>query len=258
MEIETPFLVLVNNSRTVIEQINHVIENNKYDSIQADPIAINDTYYDTVDKDLKRNNINLRTRKTNNKNTKVTLKRQRESKQDYFDRIEIEESWSHPIYNKILAELKSIRVQFDKRTDTYDENPEQTFENMGLETIMIKRSKRTVINAVNNSTKQTEFELAFDQVSVSTKPQDSIGFLELEIESKIKGNQQQFDKFVDNFTKRNDLFKHWSHNKLETGLALISLKSIKKLEKTVDYDDGNFLTKKGIEKLESYLTGDKS
>ena len=260
MEIETPFLVLVNNSRTVIEQINLMIENNKYKSIQTDPIEIYDTYYDTTDKNLKRNNINLRIRKTNSKNTKVTLKNQIESNRDHFDRIEIEESWSHSLYNKILDELKDSRVRFDKITDIYHENPEQTFEFLGLDTIMVKTSKRTVIKAVNNSTKQTEFELAFDQVSVSVKPQDPdpAGFIELEIESKIKGNQEQFDKFVDKFTSRNDLFKHWSHNKLETGLALIYLKSIKKLEKTVDYDDGNFLTKIGIKKLEAYLSGDNT
>lgn len=260
MEIETPFLVLVNNSRTIIEQINRVIENNKYKSIQADPIVIDDTYYDTVDKDLKGNNINLRIRKTNSKNTKVTLKNQMESNPDHFDRIEIEEIWSHSLYSKILNGLTSTRVNFDKITDAYDENPEKTFENLGLNSIMVKTSKRTVINAVNNFTKQTEYELAYDQVSVSVKPQDPdpAGFLELEIESKIIGNQEQFDKFVDKFTNRNDLFKHWSHNKLETGLALIHLKSIKKLEKTVDYDDGNFLTKKGIEKLESYLSSDNT
>ena len=53
---------------------------------------------------------------------------------------------------------------------------------------------------------------------------------------------------------KNNTFKQWAYNKLETGLALIFLKGIRKLKKNLDYDDNNILTLKGIEKLESYLS----
>ena len=94
----------------------------------------------------------------------------------------------------------------------------KSFYNLGLNIILRKDTKRSIINAVNSTTSQTEFEFAFDYVSILVDPKKLISFLELEIESKNKGNQTKINQFVNDIEK-DENFRQWSHNKLETGLG---------------------------------------
>lgn len=252
METEVPFIILSNNYEDVSSKIKQVIEYNKYEAILGGTINIRDRYYDTEDKILNRNHINLRIRSTNNNNPVVTLKYPGESNKDYSNRFEIEENWSSSIYETILQKLKSTDTGLDISNFNYLEDPGSTFRNSGLNEIMKKLTQRTLINAVTKETESREFEFALDRVSIDVKSQNSVKFYELEIESKRQGNQSTLKEFATKILE-SPLFERWSFNKLETGLAIIYLMNNNSLEKSSDLDSENYLTEAGLEKIKRHL-----
>lgn len=253
-EIETPILILLNDTNLIKEKIKKLIGTNGYRATEAETVIIHDEYYDTQSNVLKKNKANLRIRSTNNKGIKITLKQEKEKEKDksYFDRIEIEKSWSCPFYEELLNNMESISNQFHNSGNKYNDDPKQTFNSLGLNIILRKDTKRSIINALNVTTSQIEFEFAFDYVSIFVKPKNWISFLELEIESKNKGNQIKINQFVNDIV-RDENFRQWLHNKLETGLAAIHLYEKDELEIIKDYDKNHVLTRKGLGKIESYL-----
>jgi hypothetical protein len=128
---------------------------------------------------------------------------------------------------------------------------------LGLNIILKKNTKRSIINAVNIITSQIEFEFALDYVSILVDPKNLISFLELEIESKNKGNQTKINQFVNDIVK-DENFRQWPHNKLETGLAAKRLYEKGELEKIKDHDKNYVLTRKGLGKVESYLNNNNT
>jgi inorganic triphosphatase YgiF len=74
-----------------------------YKVTDAETIIIRDEYYDTQTNDLKKKKTNLRIRTINNKEIKITLKQERKKNNSYFDRIEIEKSWSYPLDEELLV-----------------------------------------------------------------------------------------------------------------------------------------------------------
>ncbi len=251
-EIETPFIILLNDTSLIKEKIKELISINGYKATEAETVIIHDEYYDTQSNVLKKNKANLRIRSTNNNGIKITLKQEKEKNKAYFNRIEIEKSWSYPFYKELLNNVESISNEFHNSRNKYDDDPKKTFCSLGLNIILKKETKRSIINAVNNTTSQIEFEFAFDYVSIFIKPKNLINFLELEIESKNKGNQTKISQFVNGIVK-DENFRQWSYNKLETGLAAMRLYEKDELEKVKDYDKNHILTKKGLGKIEAYL-----
>ena len=251
-EIETPILILLNDTNLINEKIKKLIGTNGYKATDAEIVTIHDEYYDTQTNDLKKNKANLRIRSTNNKDIKITLKQEKEKNKSYFDRIEIEKSWSYPFYEELLNNVESISNRFHNSSNKYDDDPKKTFNSLGLSIILKKDTKRSIINAVNSTTSQIEFEFAFDYVSMFVGPKNLIRFLELEIESKIKGNQAKINQFVNDIVK-DENFRQWSYNKLETGLAAKHLYEKDEFEKIKDYDKDYVLNRKGLEKIESHL-----
>lgn len=252
METEIPFIILSNNFEDVSSIIKQVIECNKYEPILEGTIDIRDRYYDTEDIILNHNHINLRIRSTNNKNPVVTLKYPGESKTDYSNRFEIEESWSSSIYETIRKKLESTDIGLDISSFNYHEDPESAFRNIGLTEIMKKFTQRTLINAMIKETESTEFEFALDRVSIDVKNQNSVKFYELEIESKRQGNQTKLKEFA-TMILESTLFERWAFNKLDTGLAIIYLMNNNRLEKSSDLDIENYITRAGLEKIKKHL-----
>jgi inorganic triphosphatase YgiF len=253
-EIETPILILLNDTKLINEKIKRLIGTSGYNTTDAETVIIHDEYYDTKTNVLIKNKANLRIRTINNKDIKITLKQEKEKEKHkaYFDRLEIEKSWSYSFYEELLTNMESISNQFHDLRNKYGNDPKQTFNSLGLDTILRKNTKRSIINALNVATNQIEFEFAFDYVSIFVKPKDWISFLELEIESKNKGNQSKINQFVSDIVK-DENFIQWSHNKLETGLAAKRLYEKAELKKIEDYDENYVLTRTGLGKIESYL-----
>lgn len=251
-EFEIPILILSLDIRLVIEKIINLLKLKRYIVIEKGIENIHDIYYDTKDNLLLNKNSNLRIRTIDNRDTKITFKRLKDKRENYFNRIEIENSWSYQMFSDIMNELNVIDIQFNDFKKQYQHDPKQTFNNLGLITPLIKKTNRTILNAVDKTTNQIEFEVAFDHVILDVTSEKSICFFELEIESKRKGNEDEIDKVVNDLITGSE-FRRWAYNKLETGIAIIFLYKNKILKASEDYDGKDILTKRGFEKIESFL-----
>ena len=77
MKLNTPFLILLNDTNLIKEKIKELISINGYKTAEAETVIIHDEYYDTQNNVLKKNRANLRIRSTNNKSIKITLKQEK-------------------------------------------------------------------------------------------------------------------------------------------------------------------------------------
>jgi inorganic triphosphatase YgiF len=111
-EIETPILILLNDTNLIREKIKELISTNGYKATEAETVIIHDEYYDTQTNVLKKNKANLRIRSTNNKGIKITLKQEKEKNNEYFDRIEIEKSGRTHSMKNCLTILSQLAISF--------------------------------------------------------------------------------------------------------------------------------------------------
>ena len=81
---------------------------------------------------------------------------------------------------------------------------------MGLKNIQNKKTNREIINSVNKTSKQIEFEFALDHTMMVMNSNYKFRFSELEIESKASGNEAKFEKFVNEFTVLFVIYKQYS------------------------------------------------
>ena len=100
-EVEVAMLFLSSNRKVIFEKIQNVIRNSSYDPVKNGTEKIHDLYYDTPDKKLKTQKIQLRVRILQEKVYKVTLKVLKEIRENYSDRVEIEKFWSQVAFNDI-------------------------------------------------------------------------------------------------------------------------------------------------------------
>ena len=78
--------------------------------------------------------------------------------------------------------------------------------------------------------------------------------MELEIESKKLNNYEILDRFVNELiTVHQSIFKLWRHSKLATGLGIGVLVSNMGLKNNEDFNNQDFLTLSGLEKIESFI-----
>ena len=113
---------MLNDTNLINEKIKKLIGTNGYKATDAEIVTIHDEYYDTQTNDLKKNKANLRIRSTNNKDIKITLKQEKEKNKSYFNRIEIEKSWSYPFYEELLNNVESISNRFHNSSNKYDDD----------------------------------------------------------------------------------------------------------------------------------------
>jgi hypothetical protein len=126
--------------------------------------------------------------------------------------------------------------------------------NLGFKIILNKQTQRKIVNAVNKSSNQAEFEFAFDTTTYFFDNNNNITNLEMEIESKLSENNNTVLKdFVRELRLNQTLFKYWPYNKLLTGKVIDILVDNKKLIENKDYDDKKILTLSGLDKIELFI-----
>jgi inorganic triphosphatase YgiF len=251
-EVESAFLILTKDRIFILEKIKNVILNSGFNHEKKEIKNIHDLYFDTSDDCLLKNQIELRIRLLDDSVYKITLKALKNRTKNYSDRVEIEEPWSEKSFYDIMNKLKSLGIKLSNFEHCYDKIPNKALDKMGLKNIQNKKTNREIINAVNKSSKQIEFEFALDHTMMLINSNYKFRFTELEIESKASGNEAKFEKFVNEFTK-NPEFKSWSHDKLETGLAIKNLFESNSLKKNIDYDENGDITINGINKIDDFL-----
>lgn len=251
-EIEAAMLFLSSNRKVIFEKIQNVIRNSSYQPVKNGTENIHDLYYDTPDKNLGTQQIQLRIRILQEKVYKVTLKALKEIKENYSERIEIERFWSQEAFNDIANNLAKMNIGSQYPERLFDIDPKVTFNNLGLIIIQNRKTIREILNAVNKASGQIEFEFDVDTTTIVLNSKSKIRFSELEIESKKSGNEKKLNKIVSEVHKFSEIMP-WHHSKLETGMGITNLLNNKLLEPKRDYDEKNELTATGIRKISDLL-----
>ena len=251
-EVEAAMLFLSSDKKVVFEKIQNVIRNGSYEPVKNGTEKIHDLYYDTPEKKLEAQKIQLRVRILHEKTYKVTLKVLKEKTENYSDRVEIERFWSQEAFDDIANNLVRMDIRFHNLEGSYDNDPKITFNNLGLINIQNRKTIREIVNAVNKISGEIEFEFDVDTTAIILNSNNEFRFSELEIESKKSGNEKNLDKLVSEVLKFPE-FMPWPYSKLETGIAIRNLFDNKLLEPKSDYDKKNELTVNGIKKISDFF-----
>lgn len=241
----------------ILRIIKKLISTNRYLVEQKGRLKIEDKYFDTKDAILKKKKIELRLRTVDEKMPKITLKSPKKGTEADFERLEIEKTWSHESFNEIMNVLNEHLAghTFEDSDHYYSDEPEVALANANFQKIQERETDRNLINALNSQSHQTEFEFAIDRTCYHLgQTCKHYCLMELEIESKKSDNYNILDKFVSELVaNQQSIFKLWPHSKLVTGKTIEVLLSNKELEENQDYDNENFLTLSGLEKVDSFI-----
>jgi len=134
----------------------------------------------------------------------------------------------------------------------YQIDPKLNLINLGFKVIQNRQTHRKIVNAINKSSNQTEFEFVFDTTAYISN-NNNITNIELEIESKLSKNNAILNDFVRDLKLNQNLFKYWPYNKLLTGKVIEILLDNNELKENKDYDDKRILTLSGLEKIELFI-----
>jgi uncharacterized protein YjbK len=256
-EVETALIILSKDYDQIFNVIDGLISNKGYITKKNGIQIIHDTYFDTKDEILQKNEIALRIRIIDKQVSKITLKILQNTTENYSERIEIEDIYSTEMLNQIILKINSylnLNI-FSFPLKYYNNDPKLNLINLGFKKILNKQTQRKIFNAVNKSSNQTEFEFVFDTITyIFDNNNNNITNLELEIESKLsKNNKTILKDFVRELRLNQDLFKYWPYNKLLTGKIIEILLDNNELIKNKDYDDKKILTLSGLDKIELFI-----
>ena len=254
-EVETALIILSKDHDQIFNVIDELISNKGYRTRKNGIQIINDTYFDTKDEILKKNEIALRIRDINKQVSKITLKILQNTTENYSKRIEIEDIYSKEMLDQIILKINSyINLNVLKSPLKYHHiDPKLNLINLGFKIIQNKQTHRKIVNAINKSSNQTEFEFVFDTTTYIFNNNNNITNIELEIESKLSKNEAILNDFVRELKLNQTLFKYWPYNKLLTGKVIEILLSNSELKENKDYDDKRILTLSGLEKIELFI-----
>lgn len=255
-EVETALIILSKDYDQLFNVIDELISRKGYRTKKNGIQVIHDTYFDTKDEILQKNEIALRIRIIDEQVSKITLKILQNTTENYSERIEIEDIYSTEMLNQIILKIKSylnLNI-FNFPLKYYNNDPKLNLINLGFKKILNKQTQRKIFNAVNKSSNQTEFEFVFDTTTYIFD-NNNITNLELEIESKLskKNNNTILKDIVRELRLNHTLFKYWPYNKLLTGKVIEILLDNNELIKNKDYDDKKILTLSGLDKIELFI-----
>ena len=254
-EVETAFIILSKDYDQLFNVIDELISRKGYRTKKNGIQIIHDTYFDTKDEILQKNEIALRIRIIDEQVSKITLKILQNTTENYSERIEIEDIYSTEMLNQIILKIDSyLNLNIcNLSLQSYNNDPTLNLINLGFKQILYKQTHRKIFNAVNKSSNQTEFEFVFDTTTYIFD-NNYITNLELEIESKLsKNNKTILKDFVRELRLNQNLFKYWPYNKLLTGKVIEILLDNNELIKNKDYDDKKILTLSGLDKIELFI-----
>ena len=258
-EVETALIILSKDHDQIFNVIDGLISNKGYKTKKNGIQIIHDTYFDTKDEILKKNEIALRIRDINKQVSKITLKILQNTTENYSERIEIEDIYSTEMLNQIILKINSylnLKI-YNLPLKYYNNDPKLNLINLGFKKILNKQTQRKIFDAVNKSSNQTEFEFVFDTTTYifnnNNNNNNNITIIELEIESKLSKNEAILNDFVRELKPNQTLFKYWPYNKLLTGKVIEILLYKNELKENKDYDDKRILTLSGLEKIELFM-----
>ena len=256
-EVENALLILAKDKEQVEKIIKDSIQGNRFHFNQKGRRTMTDMYFDYKDKSLKEHKIDLRIRTVEGETPKITLKVLKKATSSHSERVEIERLWSLESFGEIMNELSSQLKEhaLERPANFNNEDPENILTSIKLVKIQERRTERNTIDAINSLNGEFEFEFAIDITFYHLNSSyRHYGIMELEIESKKKGNYEILDRLVDQLiTDHQSIFRLWPHSKLATGLAMETLLSRMELKVGEDFDNDGLLTLSGAKKIDSFM-----
>lgn len=254
-EVETAFIIHSTNYDQIFNVIDQLIVSEGYIAKKNGIQLIHDTYFDTKDEILKKNEIALRIREIDEQVTNITLKKLKKTTKNYSERIEIEDTYTKEMLNQIILNINSyLKLNiFNDHLKYYNIDPKLTLKNLGFKIIQLRQTKRKIVNAISKSSNHTAFEFVFDTTTYNFDNNKNVTNLELEIELKLSNNIAVLDNFVRKLKINQPLFKFWPYNKLLTGKVIEILLYKDELKENKDYDEKKILTSAGLEKIELFI-----
>jgi inorganic triphosphatase YgiF len=107
-EVETALIILSKDYDQLFNVIDELISSKGFRTQRNGIQIIHDTYFDTKDEILKKNEIALRIRIIDEQVSKITLKILQNTTENYSERIEIEDIYSTEMLNQILLKIKFL------------------------------------------------------------------------------------------------------------------------------------------------------
>jgi predicted adenylyl cyclase CyaB len=242
-ELEISIVIASDDPKSIADEIKQVTSIGGYILCADHPKNIHDIYFDTENKDLKRQKLALRIRKMND-DMLLTFKGPSVHRGEAMQRMEIEREWSHEAFEHVLQELRNIKVPLGKnasRSDTIETNASQNLSditevmyNHGLREIQDRETSRTIRNVVSEKNGPILAELAIDRVCYHFND-ENIGFYEVEIENKFPDDGSSVIGTVGSMLRQRypQTMIRWTHSKLEIGRAIEEI--------IPDLHKGNFL-----------------
>ncbi|MGE5634333.1 MAG: CYTH domain-containing protein [Deltaproteobacteria bacterium] len=197
-EVETAFIILSKDYDQIFNVIDELISNKGYRTKKNGIQIIHDAYFDTKDEILKKNEIALRIRDIDEQVSKITLKILQNTTENYSERIEIEDIYSKETLNQIILKINSYLNLpiLEPSLKYYHIDPKLNLINLGFKIIQNRQTHRKIVNVINKSFNQIEFEFVFDTTTYISN--NNITNIELEIESKLSKNNAVINDFVKN------------------------------------------------------------
>ena len=192
---------------------------------------IHDTYYDTPDRLLKKQRVNLRVRKSGEQWFLSAKLGNVLTRRGIISRRETEIPWSETALRQIASQLG---LELPDQSQSPSSDPNTELEGMGLQVVQTRETRREGSNVMQGE--DLVAELALDKVTFHFKPL-AVSLYEIEIE--LKSDSKAALKALEDITKRiismyPGLVSRWSYGKFVTGKAIERLQEEGKLGDLLD------------------------
>ena len=251
-EFEVKLVVASRQSREIASSLKKLTRVGDYRLGNRQVIKIRDIYFDTGIDTLRKNQLALRARLTENKKL-LTLKG-RAAIADWggIKRLEIEEMWSVSSLQKILERIPDLNFDTNFLFAIFlPDNPVKTLEKLDFIIVQDRITQREMRDVVIQGSHESLADFVIDEVHFQTTAGEVI-HQEVEIEAPEEKSIEYVHIILKELQNRypEDL-RIWLYSKLETGDVIYQY--AEDLRKNSFITEGNFISKKGYRMIADLL-----
>ena len=251
-EFEVKLVVASRQPREIASSLKKLTRVGDYRLGNRQVIKIRDIYFDTGIDTLRKNQLALRARSTENKKL-LTLKG-RAAIADWggIKRLEIEEMWSVSSLQKILERIPDLNFDPNFLFAIFlPDNPVKTLEKLDFIIVQDRITQREMRDVVIQGSHESLADFVIDEVHFQTTAGEVI-HQEVEIEAPEEKSIEYVHIILKELQNRypEDL-RIWLYSKLETGDVIYQY--AEDLRKNSFITEGNFISKKGYRMIADLL-----
>ena len=251
-EFEVKLVVASRQPREIASSLKKLTRVGDYRLGNRQVIKIRDIYFDTGIDTLRKNQLALRARLTENKKL-LTLKG-RAAIADWggIKRLEIEETWSVSSLQKILERIPDLNFDPNFLFAIFlPDNPVKTLEKLDFIIVQDRITQREMRDVVIQGSHESLADFVIDEVHFQTSAGKVIHY-EVEIEAAAEKYIEHVHMITQELqTQYPEDLRIWLYSKLETGDVIYQY--AEDLRKNSFITEGNFISKKGYRMIADLL-----